>query len=256
MLGSVSDAEDVVQEAFLRRQRVLSRGDKIDSPKACLSAIVTRLSIDQLRHLGPLADVRSLFRRHREQSGTQRVAAGPPGLGLTSEKTRDRRRHEMKIPVTAVNATGTEPAALRTAPAMTTDRPTNGVREAFRPLTSREREILEMLLSAEVAGIAELRSQLAFAQAARWDCGCASFALRIDRARAPRSPLAARPAIQASTKKRHVVDGTFDLLLWVNDGWLSGVEIVDDLDRHGEVSPAEIPPLDVWSEPKASARAT
>jgi RNA polymerase sigma-70 factor (ECF subfamily) len=49
MLGSVSEAEDVVQEAFLRQHRVLSRGDEIDSPKAYLSAVVTRLSIDRLR---------------------------------------------------------------------------------------------------------------------------------------------------------------------------------------------------------------
>jgi RNA polymerase sigma-70 factor (ECF subfamily) len=49
MLGSVSDAEDIVQEAFLRHQRVLRDGGEIESPKAFLSAVVTRLSIDQLR---------------------------------------------------------------------------------------------------------------------------------------------------------------------------------------------------------------
>ena len=49
MLGSVAEAEDVVQEAFLRQQRALRQGTKVDSPKAFLSAIVTRLSIDQLR---------------------------------------------------------------------------------------------------------------------------------------------------------------------------------------------------------------
>jgi RNA polymerase sigma-70 factor (ECF subfamily) len=49
MLGSVSDAEDVVQDAFLRHQRVLRQGGEIESPRAYLSAIVTRLSIDQLK---------------------------------------------------------------------------------------------------------------------------------------------------------------------------------------------------------------
>jgi RNA polymerase sigma-70 factor (ECF subfamily) len=49
MLGSAGDAEDVVQEAFLRNQRVLDEGQEIESPKAFLSAVVTRLSIDQLR---------------------------------------------------------------------------------------------------------------------------------------------------------------------------------------------------------------
>jgi len=50
MLGSVAEAEDVVQEAFLRYQRALGeRPGEIDSPKAYLSAVVTRLAIDQLR---------------------------------------------------------------------------------------------------------------------------------------------------------------------------------------------------------------
>ena len=47
MLGSVSDAEDMVQEAFLRWERV-SAGD-VESPKAYLSSVVTRLCIDHLR---------------------------------------------------------------------------------------------------------------------------------------------------------------------------------------------------------------
>lgn len=49
MLGSVSEAEDIVQESFLRYQRALSDGVAIESPKAYLSAISTRLSIDHLR---------------------------------------------------------------------------------------------------------------------------------------------------------------------------------------------------------------
>jgi RNA polymerase sigma-70 factor (ECF subfamily) len=49
MLGSVADAEDIVQEAFLRYHRALASHGQIDSPKAFLSAVTTRLSIDQLR---------------------------------------------------------------------------------------------------------------------------------------------------------------------------------------------------------------
>jgi RNA polymerase sigma-70 factor (ECF subfamily) len=49
MLGSVGEAEDVVQEAFLRFHRVLAEGQEIESPKAYLSAVTTRLGIDQLR---------------------------------------------------------------------------------------------------------------------------------------------------------------------------------------------------------------
>jgi RNA polymerase sigma-70 factor (ECF subfamily) len=49
MLGSVSEAEDVVQDSFLRYQSALSDGVEIESPKAYLSAVATRLAIDQLR---------------------------------------------------------------------------------------------------------------------------------------------------------------------------------------------------------------
>ena len=49
MLGSVADAEDVVQEAHLRYERAIADGAVIESPKAYLSAVATRLAIDELR---------------------------------------------------------------------------------------------------------------------------------------------------------------------------------------------------------------
>jgi RNA polymerase sigma-70 factor (ECF subfamily) len=49
MVGSASEAEDIVQEAFLRFHRESAKGTAIESPKAYLSAITTRLSIDHLR---------------------------------------------------------------------------------------------------------------------------------------------------------------------------------------------------------------
>ncbi len=49
MLGTVSEAEDIVQEAFLRYHRATAGGEEIGSPKAYLSAVTTRLCIDQLR---------------------------------------------------------------------------------------------------------------------------------------------------------------------------------------------------------------
>ncbi|MFG1623049.1 RNA polymerase sigma-70 factor [Kribbella sp. NPDC049227] len=45
MLGSFGDAEDVVQEAYLR----LHREEDVESPKAFLTTVTTRLAIDQLR---------------------------------------------------------------------------------------------------------------------------------------------------------------------------------------------------------------
>jgi RNA polymerase sigma-70 factor, ECF subfamily len=49
MLSSVSEAEDLVQEAFVRYQRALVDGAVVESPKSYLSAVVTRLAIDHLR---------------------------------------------------------------------------------------------------------------------------------------------------------------------------------------------------------------
>jgi RNA polymerase sigma-70 factor (TIGR02957 family) len=45
MVGSFSEAEDIVQEAFVR----LHEAGEVDSPKAWLSTVVTRLAIDHLR---------------------------------------------------------------------------------------------------------------------------------------------------------------------------------------------------------------
>jgi RNA polymerase sigma-70 factor (TIGR02957 family) len=49
MLGSVSEAEDVMQEGFLRLHRARERGEWIESPRAYLSTVVSRLSLDHLR---------------------------------------------------------------------------------------------------------------------------------------------------------------------------------------------------------------
>jgi RNA polymerase sigma-70 factor, ECF subfamily len=49
MLGSATEAEDIVQEAFLRFHKETSGGTEVDSAKAYLSAVTTRLSIDHLR---------------------------------------------------------------------------------------------------------------------------------------------------------------------------------------------------------------
>jgi RNA polymerase sigma-70 factor (ECF subfamily) len=49
MLGSVSEAEDVVQEALLRVHSATERGEEISSPRAYTATVVTRLAIDELR---------------------------------------------------------------------------------------------------------------------------------------------------------------------------------------------------------------
>jgi RNA polymerase sigma factor (sigma-70 family) len=49
MLGSVSDAEDVAQEALIRFHAAVERGEQIDAPPAYVATVATRLAIDELR---------------------------------------------------------------------------------------------------------------------------------------------------------------------------------------------------------------
>jgi RNA polymerase sigma-70 factor (TIGR02957 family) len=49
MLGSVAEAEDVVQETLLRVHRALESGERLESPRAYVATVTTRLAIDELR---------------------------------------------------------------------------------------------------------------------------------------------------------------------------------------------------------------
>jgi len=49
MLGSVVEAEDVVQEAFLRMHHSSQKGLDVDNPEAYATTVTTRLAIDTLR---------------------------------------------------------------------------------------------------------------------------------------------------------------------------------------------------------------
>jgi RNA polymerase sigma factor (sigma-70 family) len=49
MLGSVSEAEDLVQETLLRVHQALEAGERIASPRAFVATVTTRLAINELR---------------------------------------------------------------------------------------------------------------------------------------------------------------------------------------------------------------
>jgi RNA polymerase sigma-70 factor, ECF subfamily len=78
MLGSASDAEDIVQEAFLRFHRETGAGTQVESPKSYLSAVTTRLCIDHL-----------LSARVRRESYVGTWLPEP----LLTEETSDAERH-------------------------------------------------------------------------------------------------------------------------------------------------------------------
>jgi RNA polymerase sigma-70 factor (ECF subfamily) len=48
MTGSVTEAEDLVQDAFFRFERAVQAGAVVESPKAYLAAVTTRLAIDHM----------------------------------------------------------------------------------------------------------------------------------------------------------------------------------------------------------------
>ncbi len=68
MLGSVADAEDTVQEAFLRW--LDADRDAVREPEAFLRRVVTRLCLDQLKSA-----------RHRRETSIGPVAARTFGRG-------------------------------------------------------------------------------------------------------------------------------------------------------------------------------
>jgi RNA polymerase sigma-70 factor (TIGR02957 family) len=49
MLGSVAEAEDVVQEALLRVHGAIEAGTRLESPRAYVATVTTRLALDQLK---------------------------------------------------------------------------------------------------------------------------------------------------------------------------------------------------------------
>ena len=70
MLGSVTEAEDIVQEEFLRYHRAVT-GTLIsvfalDIAGGQVRTIRSVISRDKLRHLGPLADIEALYEQRRE----------------------------------------------------------------------------------------------------------------------------------------------------------------------------------------------
>ena len=60
VLGSVTKAEDVVHEGFLRLHPAREGGDPIESPRALSPSISSIVNPDKLAHLDPVADVSSL----------------------------------------------------------------------------------------------------------------------------------------------------------------------------------------------------
>ncbi len=116
-----------------------------------------------------------------------------------------------------------------------------------RPLTGREAEILEFMLSAAFPGNEVLREQASSALVLeQCTCGCATIDLGLE-ADAPVAPeIQGAPLIQ--TRARDMDEHPVALMLFVRDGRLSSLEIVwyDESQMTGE-----FPAPEFWGPPTA-----
>jgi len=123
-----------------------------------------------------------------------------------------------------------------------------------RPLTSQERAILDLLLSREFPGRAELAAQAESVQTkgSSCSCGCPSFSLVADRT------LAAADVSQRMVSDAHGPDpagNAVGVLLFVDDGYLAEVEVYDVMCEgkgFAGLPDANKLSLSEWSQPNES----
>lgn len=117
---------------------------------------------------------------------------------------------------------------------------------AFRPLTERERETLNFLLTADVPGIEKLREEAETARAVRYSSRDPSFGLWLDRERPLPASGRARPVIQTYTKWQGNKN-LYSLILWADSrGGPGSVELTP---LHYSEWPEVLPPPSDFEPP-------
>jgi hypothetical protein len=112
-----------------------------------------------------------------------------------------------------------------------------------RPLTSREREVLDFLVSVDDPAAEALRNQAATARVIQeCECGCGGISLAVDREGTPRADLGSQelPVFDGDQVSTGIflcehVTSTYDdpkdpeatlwLILQTEDGWIADIEI-------------------------------
>jgi hypothetical protein len=96
-----------------------------------------------------------------------------------------------------------------------------------RALTEAERAALDFVLSVNDPRVVPLREQAATASVV-WECtcGCATVNFEVDRAAGRPAIGLCSPVIQTSRRVPNATDEFFELLLFLEDGWLSSLELV------------------------------
>lgn len=110
--------------------------------------------------------------------------------------------------------------------------------ELGRPLSDHEREVLETLLAVDFPGVAELRAQVPSARVAgsRTSGTAPSFDIAVA-GNAPRSALTQKMAPIAAMAFDADGEYTGEFILWLADGYLSGLEYAWITDETPETLP-------------------
>jgi len=125
-----------------------------------------------------------------------------------------------------------------------------GTSTSDRPLDEREDAILRLLLSVDFPGVESLRRQADVARVSgRCPCGCASIDLWIDQSRGEAAVGVPEPVPVEARSKEVLGGGTAELLLFVQHGWLRGVEIV----FYSDEPPPEFPAPESFEPPVSRA---
>jgi hypothetical protein len=122
-----------------------------------------------------------------------------------------------------------------------------GDEELPRPLSAREAETLRFMLSAKDPRLDPLRGQADAALVkGRCDCGCATIDLAVDRDLArPASGLCFQ-VLETRTPEFNPDKGPFELILYLDDGWLKELEVV----FYANDPPSEFPSIDEFEPPR------
>jgi hypothetical protein len=116
-----------------------------------------------------------------------------------------------------------------------------------RPLTAREREVLEFLCSIEGPEADVLKRQAATARVtASCECGCGAIDLEVDRTKT--EPADVRSPIMSD---REDPDGeVFSLMLWDDHGWIDWIELAWLFHERG--APPGLPSPEGFDQPSQS----
>jgi hypothetical protein len=106
-------------------------------------------------------------------------------------------------------------------------------------MTEEERAVLEFLLVPDFHAAETLRDQARHAEVDDLcGCGCPSFSLAVDKSRSTRAEVSPRRPVISEAQSLDL-DPPYGLLLLIDDGWLSYVELV----WYGESPPSTFPAL-------------